>query len=257
MMKRFWAICLIGAVALGAMANTTDVHPFGAPKRLVGKHVYDLQPLFDWWQVASQKSDLEISDMKTSSARPLPNWVHVTGRYLQPMHSGWQVDAEIYEVPHKPVHMTIILLHPPATEKKEFEHLLAEREHLQHNIDQAAVDHDAAAADAQYFRGQASYDVVGAPRSVYVGGRPTTVAPVWSHWENGSMHKKADRAEHAAESALVDKEHMSSRLSEVNAKLEALAPNHQTTFPIDCFAIYTGQIYRATGQYIYDCGVKR
>jgi hypothetical protein len=70
------------------------------------------------------------------------------------------------------------------------------------------------------------------------------------------MHKKADHAENAAESALVDKEHMSARLSEVNARLDAISPNHETTFTVDCFALSTHQMYTPTRQWIYDCGVR-
>lgn len=270
-MKTVWAFLFVVAVSFGALgvprqspaipSQSAGIYQstnlFSGPKRMVGKQVYDLQPLFNWWQSASQKSEMEVTDVSRADERPLTNWVRVTGKFVQAMYAGWQVDAELYMVPRKPIHMRIVLLNPPAAEKKEFESLLAEKARLEGGIEQATSDHSAASEDAKHYRDQASYDVLGNAQSAYVNGQPSTVAPVLSHWENGAMHKKADRAENAADSALADKKDMSSRLAEVNARLAAISPGHETTFPIDCFALSTGKMYAPTRQWIYDCGTKR
>ena len=245
-----------GIVVRAGTAETATL--LSSPKRIASGRAYDLQPLFTWWTDISKKSGSELDKTLQEHSRPLTNWVRVTGRYITVQYSGWLVDADIYLAPHgQPYRAKVILLNPPANEKKEFESLLAEKANLESGIDQAHHDQVASSSDARYYQGKASYDIVGESHTAYVNGEPAQVAPVLSHWENTGMAKKAARAQNAAQLAAADRAHMANRLAYVNARLGDLAPSGHKIFPVDVFATGTGKYYPASGAWIYDCGVRR
>jgi hypothetical protein len=138
------AICFMVALML---AGSAGADPNRYVWRSFGGSNVSLQPLFAWWRFAAETTNqpLDISVVNADKlaaisnvwehlpARPLPDWVRVTGMEggITVVGDMWRVDAVIAPAPMMTKHDIIYLRNPPAKEIADFKQARAQYMALQ------------------------------------------------------------------------------------------------------------------------------
>jgi len=214
------AVCL----ALAA-PQISRASPLKDPKRIINGQTVDLSPLFRWWS-------------KQEGERPLKAWVHLSGTVTATNAWGWVIEAHIERAktgpgddPNALKDGKIILRHPPAAERGEFEALAAQLKEL--NDQHARLSADASKAN------KSSQD-----------------ATTKQSANNVSVRRAASlqrQAQQAGETAKEDEDQLKTidqQLKEVKDKL-ATFPS-ETKYSVDSFALDLKQ--QANGMPLFERG---
>lgn len=227
------------------------------PQRIATNQRIDLTPLFTWWTNAQDRFDPTwqtnkdrtsvspyiISDLNPA-ARPLKSWVRIKGTVQGPRSYGWLIDAEVYDGPKNSNHLAIVLIHPPAQEKKNCEVWTAQYLQATHAKTSAENRIEYNRDEAEDHRDKANFFY-----SLANSVSDHTIHDDFTASGNGHM-KVAASADARVANAVNDHHDASAVVRDLYPKLAALPPGEEYT--VDWFAKYTGKT--PDGLPIYDCG---
>ncbi|MBK8255614.1 MAG: hypothetical protein IPK82_23490 [Polyangiaceae bacterium] len=93
------------------------------PDRMFNGRWITLQPLFVWWSNAPAErayARLTRAEQAALPERPMPAWMHVSGKVLEATLGGWIVEATITVSPRSNFTQKIYLLHPPEFARRDY-----------------------------------------------------------------------------------------------------------------------------------------